>query len=165
MAWVYHSIRGAWICTNILLYALWQHLWRKDLCGKLNVKARDLILYTDPFLCMLCIKKTSPYAMNGLEDIKAWKWMKTHFLQFLACYSKKMRASTNMKLTVLERLDICSASFSQNSFLKMLDFCTRPAFNGLWEHIQMLTKCTKFMTQSLNCIFCKQYALEFSLLV
>ena len=34
-------------------------------------------------------KKNSPYAMNGLEDIKAWKWMKTHFVQFLECYSKK----------------------------------------------------------------------------
>src|SRR4029434_4610326 len=34
----------------------------------------------------------------------------------------------------------------------MWDFCTRPAFNGLWKHIKMLTKCTKFMTQSLNCI-------------
>ena len=53
-------------------------------------------------------KKTSPYAMNGLEDIKAWKWMKTHFVPFLACYSKKITAFTNMKLFFLERLDICS---------------------------------------------------------
>src|SRR4029434_2795421 len=89
--------------------------------------------------------------------------MKTHFVQFLACYSKKITAFTNMKQFFLERLDICfltykkivmcSASFSQNNVWKIWDFCTRPALNGLWKHIQMLTKCTTFMTQSLNCIF------------
>ena len=34
------------------------------------------------------VLKNGPYVMNGLEDIKAWKWMKTNFVQFLACYSK-----------------------------------------------------------------------------
>src|SRR4029434_11016826 len=38
-------------------------------------------------------------------------------------------------------------------FLKIWDFCTRPAFNGLWKHIQMVAK-GKFMTQSLNCTKC-----------
>ena len=54
------------------------------------------------------VLKNCPYVMNGLEDIKAWKWMKTHFVPFLACYSKKMTAFTNMKQFFLERLDICS---------------------------------------------------------
>ena len=41
-------------------------------CGKLNVKARDLILYTDlPMYASYVVLKNCPYVMNGLEDIKA----------------------------------------------------------------------------------------------
>ena len=40
--------------------------------GKLNVKARDLILYTDlPMYASYVVLKNCPYVMNGLEDIKA----------------------------------------------------------------------------------------------
>ena len=41
-------------------------------CGKLNVKARDLILYTDLLMyASYVVLKNCPYVMNGLEDIKA----------------------------------------------------------------------------------------------
>ena len=66
-------------------------------CGKLNVKARDLILYTDLSMYASYVVRNCPYVMNGLEDIKARKLMKTHFVPFLAYYSKKMTAFTNMK--------------------------------------------------------------------
>src|SRR4029434_1542090 len=89
--------------------------------------------------------------------------MKTHFVPFLACYSKKMTAFTNMKqfffgkirylfLTYQKCVMVFCLIFSKY-FLKIWDFCTRPAFNGLWKHIQMVAK-GKFMTQSLNCTKC-----------
>ena len=41
-------------------------------CGKLNVKARALILYTDLLMyASYVVLKNCPYVMNGLEDIKA----------------------------------------------------------------------------------------------
>ena len=41
-------------------------------CGKLNVKARDLILYTVfPMCALYIVLKNCPYVMDGLEDIKA----------------------------------------------------------------------------------------------
>ena len=49
----------------------------------------ETILYTDlPMYASYVVLKNCPYVMNGLEDIKAWKLMKTHFVPFLACYSK-----------------------------------------------------------------------------
>ena len=41
-------------------------------CGKLNIKARDLILYTDlPMYALYIVLKNCTNVMNGLEDIKA----------------------------------------------------------------------------------------------
>ena len=57
----------------------------------------------------------------------------------------------------------CDGVLPHFLYFLIWDFCTRPAFNGLWKHIQMLTKCTKFMTQSLNCIFL--YTVCFGILI
>ena len=60
VAWVYHRI--------FTLCSIAASL--KD-CGKLNVKARDLIFYTHSYVCFVCCIKNCPYVMKGLEDIKA----------------------------------------------------------------------------------------------
>ena len=86
--------------------------------------------------------------------------MKTHFVPFLACYSKKMTAFTNMKqfsfgkirylfLTYQNFVMVFCLVFSKY-FFENMGFLYTP-LNGLWTHIQMVTK-GKFITQSLNCV-------------
>ena len=111
-------------------------------CRKLNVKARDLILYTDLPMCAL-------YKKLSLCDERSYQHETN-------CFGKIRYLSLTYKKN-------CDGVLPHFLYFFIWDFCTRPAFNGLWEHIQMLTKCTKFMTQSLNCIFL--YTVCFGILI
>src|SRR4029434_10600204 len=89
--------------------------------------------------------------------------MKTHFVTFLACYSKQMKAFINMKqfffgkirylfLTYQKFVMVFCFIFSKY-FFENMGFLYPPSIQWPMEAYSNGSKKQKFMTQSLNCVF------------
>src|SRR4029434_2988822 len=79
--------------------------------------------------------------------------MKTHFVQFLACYSKKNDSIYQHETIFFEKIRYLFLTYQRfvfclvfsKYFFENMGFFYTP-LNGLWTHIQMVTN-GKFITQ------------------